>query len=125
MTTIEIVAIILIASILLFVLITYLLHGIKVEKKNKKEKVQEKKVEEKPKEVEIPEQKPVPVGIIREKNVEAEQGKQPEYDLAPLKDKPKENPVTQKTEKNLQSDIKNLSPEMKKVIMSDILKPKF
>lgn len=126
MTTAESIVIILIICILLFVGITYFLHGCKVDKKKKAEKKsakpEEKKTEEKV--ATPPEEKPVPVGIIRQPQPKPEAENQPEYDLAPLKDKPESKSETQKTQ-NLKTDIKNLSPEMKKVIMSDLLKPKF
>lgn len=126
MTTAESIVIILIICILLFVGITYFLHGRKVDKKKKDEK-KSAKPEEKKNEEKVatpPEEKPVPVGIIRQPQPKPEAENQPEYDLAPLKDKSETKSETQKTQ-NLKTDIKNLSPEMKKVIMSDLLKPKF
>ena len=67
-----------------------------------------------------PEQKPVPVGIIKEESkVETLTSVEPEYDLAPLREKPS----TQ--QEQIKAEVKVLSPEMKKVIMSDLLKPKF
>lgn len=127
MTKAEIIVVVLIGLILLFIGITYFLHGRKIEKKAKIEKQKAQKVEEKKEEIKTePEQQPVPVGIIKEekpKNVDNQE--KPDYDLAPFKDKPVENKEQTKDNKNIQEEIKNLSPEMKKVIMSDLLKPKF
>lgn len=127
MTKAEIIVIILIGLILLFVGVTYFFHGRKIEKKNKSEKQKSKKEEIKQEEKIQPEQKPVPVGIIKEekpKPVDASLNS--EYDLAPFKDKPKETSVDKTNDnKKIQDEIKNLSPEMKKILVSDILKPKF
>ena len=125
MTTFEIIVVILIASILLFVLITYLFHGMKIEKNKKKEKKKEPAKEVKTEEIKQPEQKPVPVGIIKEAKSKINENGTTEYDLAPLKDKPTLTPTSSCETKTLSKDIKDLSPEMKKVMMSDLLKPKF
>jgi len=121
MSTAEILAIILIAFIVLCIFVTYLFHGRKLTKKQKteKKKPEVKVVEEKKQE---PEQKPVPVGIIKKEKVE-----KVEQDFAPFKETPKSEEVKQdkKVEQTIQDEIKSLSPEMKKVIMSDILKPRF
>ncbi|MGN1207889.1 MAG: hypothetical protein ACI4TI_00270 [Christensenellales bacterium] len=127
MTTAEIIVIVLIGLILLFVGVTYLLHGIKIEKKNSQTKKESQKIETKQDAIKSePEQAPVPVGIIKpEKPKQSEQSENSELDLAPLKDKPVEKPKENLGAKQIQDEIKNLSPEMKKIIMSDILKPKF
>ena len=122
MSTAEILALCIFAFIALSLLFSYLLHGRKVNKKQKLDKKPEVKiVEEKTPE---PEQKPVPVGIIKKENVVKE-----EDEIAPFKDvskKDEEHKLEKKTkEQSIQDEIKSLSPEMKKVIMSDILKPKF
>lgn len=123
MNTIEKLVIILFVAIFLTIILTYFFHGRKLTKKQKAEKKTETKKTEEVKIEEKQEQKPVPVGIIKEEKVE----KNEVYDLAPLKEKEVIKPVEVKQEKQktIQQEIKDLSPEMKKVLMSDLLKPKF
>ena len=122
MSTAEILAIILISSIALVIFVTYMLHGHKLSKKQKGEKKKEVKVVEEQKFE--PEQKPVPVGIIKVKKEEKIEG-----EFAPFKEietKTEEIKVQKKSkEQSIGEEIKSLSPEMKKVLMSDILKPRF
>jgi len=120
MSTAEILAIILISSIALVVFITYLLHGRKLTKKQKSEKKKDVKVLEEQKSE--PEQKPVPVGIIKNEKQE-----KTDNEIAPFKETVvSENKQEKKTkQQSLGEEIKSLSPEMKKVLMSDILKPRF
>lgn len=126
MNSYEILVLIIIGFVLAVILITYLFHGRKLTKKNKAEKVKPKVVEEKPKEEKKEEQKPVAVGIIKENKSKAEEILI-ENDLAPFKELPKveNNAINEVKKQSIQDEIKNLSPEMKKVIMSDILKPRF
>ena len=107
MTKAEIIVVVLIGLILLFIGITYFLHGRKIEKKTKIEKQKAQKVEEKKEEIKTePEQQPVPVGIIKEeklKNIDNQEN--PDYDLAPFREKPVENKEQTKDNKNIQEEI--------------------
>lgn len=121
----EIIVVILISLILLFVAITYFFHGRKIEKKNKADKQKAKTEEIKKEEAkQESEQKPVPVGIIKEEKPKSSELSSKDYDLAPFKEQPAKQETILET-KNLKQEIKDLSPEMKKVLMSDLLKPKF
>lgn len=125
MNSYEILVLIIIGFVLAVILITYLFHGRKLTKKNKAEKAKPKVIEEKPKEAKKEEQKPVAVGIIKENKSKAEEVIID--DFAPFKELPKveNNTINEAKKQSIQDEIKNLSPEMKKVIMSDILKPRF
>lgn len=124
----EILVIILFGVILLVLGVTYLLHGIKLTKKNRNDKKAKKDAKKEEKQEPIKEnakteQKPVPVGIIKEEKKEVVK---PSLDIAPFKEPVAEQQVsTNEGKKSIQEEIKDLSPEMKKVLMSDLLKPKF
>ena len=122
----EILVLILFAVIFTVIFITYLLHGRKLSKKNKAEKTKPKEVEEKPVKEMVEEQKPVAVGIIKEEKPKQEEEVVLE-EFAPFKEQPKveNSEIKEDKKQTIQDEIKNLSPEMKKVIMSDILKPRF
>lgn len=75
-------------------------------------------------ETSVKEEKPLPVGIIREE-VKNEDN---ENDLAPFRESaPKETKTNnvKPENKNIAEQIKELSPEMKAILMSDVIKPKF
>ncbi len=116
----EIIVILIFVAIFLIIGGTYFFHGRKIEQEKKKQKSAEQKSEviEKP----IEEEKPAPVGIIKKESIESKE----EYDFAPLKEvKTEENKKEQNQKQDIQQEIKNLSPEMKKILMSDLLKPRF
>ncbi len=121
----EILVLIGICVIVLFVGITYFFHGRKIEKKAREEK-KKAKAELKKAVVENkePEQKPVPVGIIKQETKSNDSVE--EFEMAPFRDKPQPK-VSEKKDgsKDLKEEIKSLSPDMKKVMMTDLLKPKF
>ena len=95
------------------------LYFINSKKINKKTKVDTKKTDnpqsnpQKPVEIE---QKPVAVGIIQEKA----KTKQEDGDFANFREKEE---ISQK--EKIKKEVNNLTPEMKKIIVSDLLKPKF
>lgn len=120
MSVAEILAIILIAVIVLVLFVTYMLHGHKLSKKEKKDKKTEVKVMEE-KKLE-PEQKPVPVGIIKEEKIVKTENEFAPFKKTEVTEEKKENKTK---EQSVGEEIKSLSPEMKKVLMSDLLKPRF
>ncbi|MBE5746535.1 MAG: hypothetical protein E7359_04575 [Clostridiales bacterium] len=122
----EILVLILFAIIFLVIFITYLFHGRKLTKKIKVEKEKPKVIEEKPKEEKIVEQQRVAVGIVREEKKQVEVKEEINIeDIAPFKETVIKNENKESNKQTIQDEIKNLSPEMKKIIMTDILKPKF
>ena len=120
MNKFEILTIVLIVAVIALLLINYFLHGRKLSKKQKADKKPKAKVEETKKEPVVEEQKPVPVGIIKKDKI-----KPAENDLAPFKEEIKSEEKIEKQEKVFQDEFKSLSKDMKKIIMSDILKPRF
>lgn len=122
----DLIVILIFVAIFLIIGGTYFLHGRKIEKNKAKAKQQPKQTEEKAKiEESNKDEEPVPVGIIKQEILKSKE----EFDMAPLKEpeKPAKEVDTkpQTTKQTLPDEIKNLSPEMKKVLMSDLLKPKY
>ncbi len=126
MSIVEILVLVAFGVILLFIGITYYLHSLKIDGKPKKE--QSKKEENKQVILDkTTEQKPVPVGIVTPKS-EKKESEHIEYDLAPLKDKPSDEKKTENnklTKQSVQTEIKNMNQNTKKIVFSDLLKPKF
>lgn len=97
---------------------------------NRAEKKDDKKIKEEPKnteeKVEPPSENILPVGIIKNENVNNEQ-KLPVEDFAPLREKHSSTNTTnkEKQDKTIAQQIKDLSPEMKAILFSDVIKPKF
>lgn len=122
MTKIEIIVLIVIFALLAFIGIFYYIHSLKINPPKEKEKQQENKdkKEEKP----LQEQKPVPVGIIKQEIKNEDNGQ--EYDLAPFRETAKEEtkPATENS-KSVKEELLGLSQDAKKVILSDMLKPRF
>lgn len=118
MNKIEIIVVVAISVLFISCLIMYFINAKKIAKKaGKTDEKTDSKKDEKVDTVKTAEQKPVPVGIIKP---ELQEKQTEEYDFAPLK----EHKEQTKTEQ-VKGEVKNLSPEMKKVIMTDLLKPKF
>lgn len=135
MSKFEILSICVVGGLLLFIFIMYAYHSSKINPKQKKdEKPKDAKVENKTDAkvdtapAEPQEEKPVPVGIIRKETIESNNNNV-ELDVSPLKDGVEENKkvLTKQVDNNqtIQQEIKNLSPQMKSVLLSDILKPRF
>lgn len=124
MSTVEIVILVSIIVFFLGLGILYFIHSKKINSPAKKEsKAEEKKDGSGDAVVKEPEQKPVPVGIIK---AEVKPQITEEYDLAPFKDTVEEQKKTTNTDKKtVTEEIKGLSKDAKKVILSDILKPRF
>lgn len=122
MSIAEILVLCLFAFIVLCFLFNYILHGRKV---NTKQKAEKKKEDTKQEEKSAPtiEQKPVPVGIIKEKIVKAEDNIAPFKEIVENEEQSTNEKKTKET--TIQEEIKSLSSEMKKVLISDILKPRF
>lgn len=112
----EIITLIIFIVILLVIGVLYFVNTLKI---NKKAGKGTKKVDNTHSESEntaVVEQKPVAVGIIQKEGLL----KPDECDFAPFRDQPKQ------TEKEkIKKEVSNLTPEMKKIIVSDLLKPKF
>lgn len=125
MSTAEILALVFLLVIALTIFVTYLFHGRKLTKKQKSEKKAEVKVVEVKTPESQSEQKPVPVGIIKEKKIEKVEDEIAPFKEVPLKVEEQVKVEKKSKESTIQDEIKSLSPEMKKVIMSDILKPRF
>ncbi len=120
MNVAEIIVVVVICVALVLYLLLYLFHLSRIKKRNaggeaKPKKEEKASVEENSS---TPEQKPVPVGIIKESTLKKKDDE--EYDLAPLKE-----PIKTDKKEEIKKEVKSLSTDMKKVIMSDILKPKF
>ena len=119
MSKTEIIVLIIIGGIALSILALYAYHSIKMKPKKAKED-KPKDEEQASKNSSITEQKPVAVGIIKEEKPEINADTSiEEYDLAPFKEH------NDSKQEEIKKEVNSLSPEMKKVLMSDLLKPKF
>ena len=124
MSIAEIIVISAILAVILIIGSIIVFKGIKINKASKPKKTPEKKEEVKP---EVKEEKPLPVGIIREDKVE---NVNKSNDFAPFREEDKEKEIkidikNKNSKKSVAQQIKELSPEMKAILMSDIIKPKF
>ena len=117
MNTAEIILLISFIVILLVIGVLYFVNTLKINKKEGNGTKKDNKTASEPENTAVAEQKPVAVGIIQEKKC----FKQDEVDLAPFREPQKEPTEKEKIKK----EVSNLTPEMKKIIVSDLLKPKF
>lgn len=115
MNTAEIIILISFVVILLVIGVLYFVNSKKINKKSGKDK-DNKTANDSEKPV-VVEQKPVSVGIIQEEK----HSKPNECEFAPFREQKLE--LTEK--EKIKKEVSNLTPEMKKIIVSDLLKPKF
>ena len=113
----EIITLISFILILIVIVALYFVNTLKINKKEGKSKGKDDKIKTEAENQVIVEQKPVAVGIIEEKKY----FKQDESDFAPFREQKPE--LTEK--EKIKKEVSNLTPEMKKIIVSDLLKPKF
>lgn len=122
----ESLVILIIVSTFIFILgIVIILRGIIInnaEKKASKPKEETNKAEVK-EETKIIEEKPLPVGIIKTEPSKVEEKRVEEF--APLREKETIQTEKKETPKSVSQQIKELSPEMKAILFSDVIKPKF
>lgn len=122
----SIVILILVASFIAILGAVIIFKGIKIKRADKKDdsKPKEEKKAEANVEAKKVEEKPLPVGILKEEIKKPQQKDIEEF--APLREKEvsKIEPKEEK-QKSVSEQIKELSPEMKAILLSDVIKPKF
>lgn len=122
MNTESMIILIVVASFIFLLAMAIFLKGLKIKKSEKKETPKPK---EEPKKVEVEkvEEKPLPVGII--KSEITKEGPKVVEDFAPLREKKTATTEKVSETKSVSQQIKDLSPEMKAILFSDVIKPKF
>lgn len=127
MNTESIVILVIVASFIACLGAVIIIRGILINKAEKKAKQpkEDTSKKEKVEEPKIVEEKPLPVGIVKTDTPKVEQ-KQID-DFAPFRENKEVETVKEevKQEKSISQQIKDLSPEMKAILFSDVIKPKF
>lgn len=123
MSTESVVILIIVSTFIAILGAIIILKGIKINKDAKKESVKEETKKPEVKEEKRVVEKPLPVGIIKNEPTKTETKAVEEF--APLREKPVEVKKETKEQKSVSEQIKELSPEMKAILFSDVIKPKF